>query len=439
MKRRKNKTLFAVILTLVFALVTGGFLMLPSTIRADEADPLFHGLYLLKGEHLALSKVVINITVSDRQSSVVQASYEITNTGTENTSVYMAMPVSGKTLSNVTYRFSPYQYNSVLISGDRINSLVRGTTAQFDMWRAFSFEVPLQAGETKTASITYTIQNSATNDGRLLVSLPMDHIKSWLSQPDSVDVNLSFDARTVKAYNFDNQFDPEPTEITDQFLLRWTFGSGVEPASIRFSYYMVDQAIKDELAGLGNGQLQGFVQAYDNRAHQQVVDLGRSYVQSANDPRIQSLVYLLMADSYLNLGNYSQTMAVYELLGATDTDFGVMDGAIQTKILLNQLACMDKTKDYETLYDTVLYERTNPDLNRFVKASLENYYQRIPADTLEQMIEERKPPTGLELYVKRFLDGEYTWLVIGAFGLVIIVSGTLFYIRRKRKKNNFFY
>ena len=395
MKQRKKRAFWLVSFLLFLGALTAVFFAKPLLTRANESEPVFLGLHLLKGENLALTNVEISVVVNDRNTSTVNASYEITNTGSENTSVYMAMPLTGKTMTDSTYRFTPYKYNSVLVSGDQINSMVQGVSVQYDMWRAYSFEVPIGAGETKTASISYNIENGSTEDGKMFYSIHLDHIKSWLSQPENVSVTVSFNPKTVKAYNFDSSFEPEPTEISDQFILTWVFVEEI-PDNIRFQYSIVDEIIKDTLRSQGNEELIAFVHAVESRDHGKVVELGKEYVQKAEEPKIQSMVYLLMADSYLFLKNYSQTLAIYELLGATTTDYGGLDNPIQTKVLLNRLTCLANTKDYETLYDLINFERVNPDLNYFVRNALEDAYDRIPGATLEALEEDRRPPTGLE-------------------------------------------
>lgn len=439
MKQRKKNNLW-IVPALIFVLVSmGAFFARPLSIYANDVEPLFTGLYLVKGENIKLNSVNVTVVVNDRHTSVVTASYEVTNTGENSTPVYMAMPVTSKNMTNVSYRFSPYRYNSVLVSGDKINPMIQGLAVQYDMWRAFSFEVPLGGGETKTASVSYTIENGSTEDGRLPLGVDLDHIKSWKSEPDQVRVSASFNPKTVKAYNFDNVFKPEPTEMTDQFLIHWDFSKGASRDNIAFYYYMVDEVLKDSLANTGNPALQAFVAARDNRDHNGVVEQGRAIVQGTQDAHIQNMVYLFMADSYLALGNYQQTLAVYELLGASEMELGSLENAVRTKILLNQLTCNLQTKNYETLYDTILYERANPDLNVFLKNALEEAYMRIPEETLVQLEEDRKPPSGFELFVLRFLEGDFTKGVLSVFVLLLIVSGVTFYIRRKRKKNNFFY
>lgn len=438
MKQRKKKALWLISFLLFLLVLTAGFFARPLLTRADESEPVFLGLHLLKGENLLLTDVEISIVVKDRNTSTVNASYEITNTGSENTSVYMAMPLTGKTMTDPSYRFTPYKYNSVLVSGDQINSMVRGISVQYDMWRAYSFEVPIEAGETKTANVSYNIENGSAQDGKMFLSIHLDHIKSWLTPPDNVSVTVSFDPKTVKPYNFDSRFEPEPTEISDQFILTWDFAEEI-PANIRFQYSLLDEIIKDTLRSQGNEKLAAFVDAIESRDHGKVVELGKEYVQTAEEPKIQSMVYLLMGDSYLSLKNYTQTLAIYELLGATTTDFGGLDNPIQTKILLNRLTCLANTKDYETLYDLINFERSNTDLNYFVRNALEDAYDRIPVETLEALEEERRPPTGLELFINRFLGGEFTFFLIGIISAVLIITGLIIYFRRKRRKNNFFY
>lgn len=415
------------------------FAFIPQETKAEEYEPLFLGLYLIQGDNLEVSQVDITVVVNDRETSTVKATYEVTNTGEENTSVYMAMPVSGKTITETTYRFSPYLYNSVLVSGDRINGQIQGVAVDYEMWRAFSFAVSLQAGETKTASVSYKVNNGAVENGRLNLSVDLSHLESWLDEPESVHVGVSFDARTVKPYNFDGAFSPEPTEMSDSYILSWDFGEGESLETIRFSYSFIDDVIKDELNGQGKSLLSNFVTAYSNRDYETALELGKEYVQSSENARIQSLTYLLMADCYLALGNYDQTMAVYELLGASGTDFGELDGPIQKKILLNRLVCLEKNKDYEMLYDTIVYEQTNPDQNYYIQTILEDTYLRIPEEVLEQLVEDRKPPSRLESMLNRFLAGEYAKVMIGAFALVMVVVVIILFIRRKRKKQNFFY
>lgn len=439
MKSGRKKSFWVVSILLFLSILAGVYALVPQATQADDYEPLFMGLYLIQGEDLDLSQVEISVEVNNRNTSQVRASYQVTNAGKESTTVYMAMPVSGKNITNATYRFTPYLYNSVLVSGDRINSQIQGVSAAYDMWRAYSFPVSIDAGETKTAVVSYTVDNGSSADGRLNLSLDLEHVKSWLDRPEAVHVSVSFDARTVRAYNFEGSFLPQPTEMSDSYILSWDFIDGKEPASIRFSYSFVDEVIKEELLGLGNDRLDDFVDAYNDRNHEKVLELGREYVQASQDDRAQSLTYLLMADSYLAMNNYNQTMAVYELLGASETDFGDLDGSIQTKILLNKLTCLEKNEDYEMLYDTIVYQQTNPDLNYYIQEILDDTYNRIPEELLAQLIEERKPPTGLEAFLNRFLSGDFTRIVAGAIGVLIVIAVIIIYIRRKRKKQNFFY
>ncbi|MBF7097736.1 tetratricopeptide repeat protein [Alkalibacter mobilis] len=421
-----------------FLILIGGLLFFPVHTKANQNQSVFSGLYLIKGENVELSQVDISISVKNEETSTVTATYEATNTGSDTTSILMGVPLTELSMTDVKFRFSPYLYNSTIVSGDKINSLINNMSVNYASWRTFSFEIALKSGETKTASVTYTTENYSSEDGRLGFNIDLDHLASWSDKPKKVRINASFDPRTVQIYNFDNEFSIEPTEMSPQYNLTWEFDDVTELKEITFNYFPVDEKIKDEIIKGGDGELQEFVTAYETRNYPEVIKIGKEYVKRSQDDKVQNLVYLLMADAYTAQKDYTQTLAIYELITTSDIDYGDLKDRIENKIFINKIISMENLKNYEEMYDLIIYEQSKTNLGAYFEDWLDNAYNRIPEEDLEALIEERKPPTKFEMFLDDFLSGNFTVILIAASIGIVILLIIIYFIRRKRK-NKFFY
>ncbi|SHE95232.1 hypothetical protein SAMN02746064_01557 [Alkalibacter saccharofermentans DSM 14828] len=422
----------------IFILLVFGLIAVPTQISANENEGVFNGLYLISGGDATLKNVDISILVNDKSSSRVNASYEVENTGEETIFLYMGMPLSNVNITEATYRFTPYVYNSRIVAGEMINHLIDGVALDYANWRTYSFEVPLRPGEIKTASISYTVENYYSEDGRLGFNIDLEHIKSWNSKPESIKVTASFNPRSVRIYNFDNRYAVNPTEMTPQYSLEWSFDETADFRDISFNYYPVDDKIKDELVKQRSSRIDAFLKEYENRDYAKAIEAGREYIQNSQPTEAHNLVYLLMADSYVQQREYNQVLAVYELIESTDLNFGELHKRIDNKMLINKITALENLKRYEEMYDLIMYEKLDPDLNYYLEQWLDESMARIPDSTLERIEEERKPPTAFEMFVRRFIDGNFTVILIAGGIIVALIVFLIYYIRKKKKKNFFF-
>lgn len=415
-----------------------GLFALPAQIFADESEGVFDGLYLIDGGEANLKKVDISISVNNKGTSRINASYEIENTGKETIYLYMGIPLSNLKITDVTYRFTPYVYNSTIVAGEKINHLIDGMALDYSNWRTYGFEIPLRAGETKTASISYTVENYYSADGRLGFNVDLEHIKSWNSEPESITLTASFNPRSVKIYNFDNQYQVPPTEMTPEYSLVWNVEKAGDYQDISFNYYPVDDKIKDELKKIKSTRVDAFLREYEKRDYSKAIEAGKQYIQNSQASEAHNLVYLLMADAYVQQKEYSQVLTVYELIESTETNFGELHKRVENKMLINKITAFENLKKYEEMYDLIIYEKSDPDLNHYLGQWLDESMDRIPESTLEKIMEERKPPTALEMFVRRFLEGNFTVIFIAGAVIISLIVFLIYYIRRKKKKNLFF-
>ncbi|NTW71957.1 MAG: hypothetical protein HGA49_06940 [Eubacteriaceae bacterium] len=425
------------IILLVLAMIGGG-LINPSRIFAGEEESVYSGLYLVKGENLKVNAVEININVNNEKTSKVTADYNITNTGEETTYITMGVPVAGLQMTDVVFRFTPYVYNSVVVAGEKINHLIDELALDYPSWRTFSFEIPLKAGETKTASVSYTIQNNYFEEGRIGFFVDMDHIKTWGERPDNITISAYFDPKTVKIYNFDNSYAISPTEMTPQYTLIWKYGKKDDIKDVSFNYFSVDEKLAADIRNAKSSQINEMLNSYANRDYASVIAYGKTYIQNSGANDYQNKVYLFMADAYIQLKEYDQALTLYELIESSTNNFGAIEKRIENKMLMNKVIAYEKLEKYEEMYDLIIFEQTDPELNNYMKQWLDTKLQNIPDDKLAKIMEDRKPPTAVEMFFKRFVEGNFTVMMAVGAAILALVVFIIIYIRRKRK-NNFFY
>ncbi|MPW24704.1 LPXTG cell wall anchor domain-containing protein [Alkalibaculum sp. M08DMB] len=407
-------------------------------IKADEGSSLFNGLYLINGE-VELQSVKIDISVDNSQTSRVTASYEMKNNGKETQSLTLGTPLTSLKISNFKNSFTPYNYNSIIVSGSKINETIEGLDVDFDNWRNFNIPMNLKPGETATATITYNIENKQDYSGKVTVDMDMEHLKSWGSQPEEVNIKASFNAKTVKIYNFDNYFKVEPTEILDEYGYIWTLTGRDMYRDIAFNYYFVDDEIISQLRKIKNGQINTMISSFNNRDYSRVIESGKKYIADSKNTENQNIVYLLMVDAYIAIKEYHQALAIYDLIEIGTTDLGEIDEKIQYKTLYNKVISYRELKQYEKMYDLIDYELNYSSLNTYMARYLEQQIDLIPEKELSRIKETRTEPSELEKFTNKFIKGEFQPFLLLAIGIILIVLIVILFIRRKKNKNRFFH
>lgn len=408
------------------------------SVRADVGNAVFNGLFLINGE-VDLQNVNIDISVDNAQTSKVTASYEMTNSGKETQYLTLGTPITSLAMTNYISEFTPFKYNSVIVSGSKINQMIDEVDVDFDNWKNYSFEIPLKPGETKTATITYNTENKQDYTGKVTFDMDMDHLKTWGKQPQSVNIKANFNAKTVKIYNFDRKFKVEPTEITTEYGYVWNlFGKDIFK-DISFNYYFVDDEIIKQLSDLKSGQINNMISSYNSKDYAKVIESGIKYIASSNNGDDQNKVYLLMVDAYVALKQYDEALALYGLIETGLSDFGEISEKIEYKILYNKVICYKELKKYEDMYDLIDYELNYSNPNTYIVNWLEKQMELIPKKELTKIKENHKELTSIEKVAKKFLQGEFHLYLFLGIAIVVIIVLVLLLIRRNKRRKRFFF
>lgn len=434
MRGQKLKKILLIIMTITLMVA-----ICPNEpVRADNGSAVFNGLFLIKGE-VDLENVKIDISVDNAQTSKVTAEYEMKNSGKETQYLTLGTPVTSLTMTNYISKFTPYTYNSIIVSGSKINGIIDKVDVEFDNWRNYSLEIPLKPGETKTATITYTIENKQDYTGKVTFDMDMNHLKAWGNQPENVIIKASFNAKTVKIYNFEQKFKVPPTEITDEYVYIWDLSKKNMYKDISFNYYFVDDEIIQQLSSLKSGQINNMISSYNSKDYAKVIESGKNYIAGSNNGDHQNKVYLLMVDAYVALKEYDEALAIYGLIETGLSDFGEISEKIESKILYNKVICYKQLKQYENMYDLIDYELNYSNQNTYMVNWLETQIKLIPEKELIKIKETHKEITSVEKFAKKFLQGEFHIYLLLGIAIVIVIIIILLLIRRKKRKRRLFF
>ncbi|MFZ7120043.1 MAG: hypothetical protein ACOWWH_03740 [Eubacteriaceae bacterium] len=414
-------------------------IVLSSSVSASEDNYVFKGLYLINGENIQLNKVDINISVENASTSTVSASYEITNVGEELQYVYLGTPMTNLKMTNFKSKFTPYLYKSVISSGDKINSMIQDLDVDFANWRTYSIPLALKVGETKTAEINYSIENYQEYSGKAVFNLDLDHLAVWGSLKEEITIKINFNPRTVKLYNFDNNFNIEPQEMTTEYTYIWNLSDYTKAKEINFNYYFVDGEILNQLEKINSSQVDSMIKNYNKKEYDKVISIGKKYISSDNSSKYQNKVYILMVDSYIALKKYEEALLIYDLIETGTSDFGDIGEKIEEKFSYNKVICYKGLEQYEDMYDLIQYEINYGNLNSYIIGWFEKQEKTIPEDVMIEIKESRKELSSVEKYFKKFMQGEYSKaFYIGAIIIILFIT-IILYIIRKRRKNKYFF
>lgn len=429
---------------LVIALIFGCIFIFPSTVLAKEDIPSTgwtgHGLYLLGNNNIHLNKVDIHITVNADRTSTVVAEYELQNKENKMVNAYFGVPEHEVELqefeSQVTRKTQDgvlsYRYGNDRVSGDKINEKVKGLNTDYKEWR--TWYAPFEAGEKRTIKISYKVKNKEISNGRYFISFQLDHINSWKGSPKDIHVNVYFDNKEVKAYNFGKVFRIKPDKIEENFTLKWSFDSIENNESIDFDYYYVDREIIEFLKSEGSSRVKAIAVAYGNKEYAQVIQQGKEYIQSSQGENFQKEIYFLMADAYLQLGQPEESLILYELIEGEPIFYKGLQQKAQDFIGYNKINCYLQNKDYKDMYQLILKIQEDKDYNFIFKDWANQQTSEIPQKIIEQVQEENRKPEGLEKLRLEISSGKYNNIIMIALGILALII-SIFYIRYKRKKD----
>lgn len=418
-----------------------------TTARA-QGIPAFNGLYLIDGQ-VELTGVEINITVDALNKSSVTASYSMKNTTKETQLLTLGTPVTDLKVDGYTSEFvffpedpskrKSYKYNSVIVNGSKVNPSIEEVSVDFDNWKNFNIAMTLKPGETAMAKVSYSTENKHENLGQVLFDMDMHHLRTWSKEPENIQINVGFNARSIQMYNFDNYFSIEPTEISPEYGYYWKQSGRDAFKEIRFSYYFVDEVIERELKAIKSNQINKMISSFNNGEYQEAIDAGNSYISSSKDEKDQSKVYLVMADAYMQSKKFDRALVVYDLIETDMSNFGTLEKKITEKILVNKIEAYRGLKEYEAMYDLIDYQVNYGNSNVYLDNWLTAQLELIPENQLEKLRESRKEPSSVEKVVRKFMQGDfYTYLFIGLV-LVILIIVIVIRIRKKKRRDRFFY
>ncbi len=437
-----NKILITLFCVMLFSLSS------PQATALAEGISVFNGLYLIDGQ-IELTGVEINVTVDALNKSSVTASYSMKNDTDETQLLTLGTPITDSKIDGYTSEFvffpedlskrTSYKYNSIIVSGSKINSSIEEVSVDFDNWRNYSIAMTLKPGETAMANVSYNIENKHGNLGQVLFDMDMNHLRSWSKEPKNVQINVGFNARSIEMYNFDNHFSIEPTEISPEYGYSWERSGRDAFKEIRFSYYFVDEVIERELKTIKSNQINRMISSFNNSEYKQAVDAGNSYISNSKDGKGQSKVYLVMADAYMQSKNYDEALVIYDLIETDIGDFGTLEEKVTEKILVNKVEAYRGLKQYEAMYDLVDYQVNYGDSNSYLNTWLQAQLELIPQNQLEKLRETRKEPSSVEKVARRFMQGDFYIFLFLGLALVIVIAIIIIMIRKKRRRDRFFY
>ncbi|MFZ7130787.1 MAG: tetratricopeptide repeat protein [Eubacteriales bacterium] len=422
--------LMAITITIIFQ---------SNNVQADTNTSTFYGLYLIDGQDIRLNHVDIDISVESMSTNKIISAYEITNTGKETQYINLGTPIAETKMSNIKFSFTPYSYNSMVVNGKEINPKIEELDVDFANWQTPKFQVPIKAGETKTAQISYTVENRNTLGGKVTVLLNMDHLKTWGESPESFLVQSHFNPHSVEIYNFDNNFNVKPTEITPEYAYKWEISGQKEIKNIDFSYYFVDDAIIQQLQRINSDTIDKMITAYREKDYDDVINLGKQYIKNSKSTDNQNKVYLFMVNAYMEKKQYPEALAVYDLIEINLDDFEEIGDKIKEKSLYNKVICYLELKDYDKMYNLIKYELNYSDLNTYMDQWLEKQISLIPERELKKIEESYKEPSQVEKFLSTFVKGEISLKLIIALVAVFIIILIIIYIIRRRRKNKYFF
>lgn len=421
---------------LVIALIFGCIFIFPSTVLAKEDIPSTgwtgHGLYLLGNQNIHLNKVDINMSVNADQTSTVEAEYELENKEDKTVNAYLGVPEHEAPFIEFSSWVSPYYYGNSKVSGNKINQEVKNLKGNYKNWR--TWYAPFQAGENRTVKISYKVENKEISNGRYFISFQLDHINSWKGSPKDIHVNVYFDNKEVKAYNFGRVFRIKPDKIEENFTLKWSFDSIENNESIDFDYYYVDREIVEFLKSKGSSRVSAIATAYENEEYAQVIQQGKEYIQSSQGENFQKEIYFLMADAYLQLGQPEESLILYELIEGEPIFYEGLQQKAQDFIVYNKINCYLQNKDYKDMYQLILKIQKDKDYNFIFKDWANQQTSEIPQKIIEQVQKENRKPGGLEKLRLEISSGKYNNIIMIALGILALII-SIFYIRYKRKKD----
>lgn len=427
----KKIGMIAFILCLLFVFSSTVFAQTPSTGWTG------HGLYLLNDADVYLKQANIDIVVNSDQTSTVTAEYRLENKEDKIVNVYFGVPEHEVQLQEMVSWVLPYRYGNSKLSGKEVNDQVQGVDIDYNHWR--TWHAPFQPGEERTVKITYQVDNKYISEGKYLISFQLDHIHSWKGDPDKIDINVYFDNKETKVYNFGNEFSMEPDRIGESFTMNWSFDSNKKTQSIDFAYYYMDHEIINFLKANDSSLVKSIAEAYENGSYTEVIQKGKEYIKNPQGGNFQNEVYFLMASSYLQTGQPEESLIIYELIEGEALFKKELQEKIQHMIAYNKINCYLEIGEYKTLYELLLEMQEDDSYGPVYQDWVQRKTTEIPQEVVDQVIEENKELEGLKKIKAEVLSGKYdtiTIIILAFIGMLSIVSYSVY--RKKKDKNTLF-
>ncbi len=394
-----------------------------------------HGLYVIQGEKLILDSADISISINSDQTATIDAEYVVENNTKDTIHGYFGVPEHEIELMNFKSWISPYAYNNKKVSGSSINKQIKGLTKDYNNWRTWAS--PFKPGEKRTIRFTYRVENKLLKDSQYLISYQMDHIKYWQGKPN-INIEVHFDNEEVKIYNFGNKFSIKP-DLGEDFTLKWSLNNIENNTSVDFDYYPVDFEIINYLGSVSTNRVMGIVNAYKNKDYNTVIQLGKEYIKTPEDDKLQKGIYFIMAESYLREEQPEESLIIYKLLeGDIIFNPGIQE-KVEHLITYNKIMSYSKLEDYKSLY-RLLKETKNDETYSFIYRDwTEKQINKISKEIIQEVEEEDWIPEGMEKFKLELMEGEYNKEVLIIGGTLIIAIAIFRFIVVKKKDKKFLF
>jgi hypothetical protein len=430
-----EKNLRKTILSLCLILLT--LLLFPTIGFAAQntlTEQTYPGLYLISGENIEIENININLYVEETTTDV-EATYKILNTGETSTSFSAAIPESDLSeYADLTYYISPYWYDTSTMDNSTVNDAVENMEVESgNQWIVPSFNVPIEAGEEKEVTISYTINNLFLDEGKVTFEINTEHIQSWTLEGVPLEVEVQFALTNSKPYDFSNEYSELPTDTDTLQSNIWTYDSYEQGDTIWFNHYQVDNYIINQLATQNNPVLNNMLSAYDQYDNDSVIEYGKQYIENYPASSQQTNVYLLIADAYYNNKDYENAVIIYNVIDGTYDEYEGLEERVIAKVNYYKIPALISLGEYEEAYDLIIEMQAEEICNAYT-SFLEDSYNDIPSEEIEAILESREEETGIIKFVFDFLEGKYLGYTISVIIAIIIVA--VIYLVYKRKKKN---
>lgn len=249
-------------------------------------------------------KATVDVGVNN---STVTLQYVIKNDGKQDIHISMGYLENIAKVYNFSGTAKDIYINGQLPKGKQV---VKLGTGDYSGLRWMTWPVDIKAGQTMVVKAKLYLHNKLLNDGTQAIDFPLKSMSLWQGPVKQIEVIFRFPQPMV--YALDPTPQPQPSKITDEGSLVWTY-SNIEPTQdILVHFKPVEYIASERLMDSGDAQLKSLADLYNSDDYVGVINKGQAYLSTKPSATYEPLIQLLMAHAYMELLQTDKAIELYD-------------------------------------------------------------------------------------------------------------------------------